>query len=103
MTEEIGWTPDEVAVKRSAVESKVADIIEDESLHVIDEMSNTDGSDSFKAAKMRKLRGDLRLDTTPAEQDALTRNNEIVTWLIVGVCVALSVGGFLLVTAPVFL
>ena len=103
MTEEIGWTPDDVAIKRSAVESKVADIIEDESLHVIDEMSNTDGVNSSRAAKMRKLRGDLRLDTTPAEQHVINRNNEIVTWLIVGLCVALSVGGFLLFTAPVFL
>lgn len=97
---EIGWTPDEVAVKRSELESKVADIIEDDSLEVIDALSRTAEKTESQAAQARRLRGDLRLDTTEAEQQAALVRNEVITWVIVGLGLVLFVGGLLLSGVP---
>ena len=50
---DIGWQPDELDVKRSVVESKVADIIEDDSLKVIVDMAGTEDVDPADAADHR--------------------------------------------------
>lgn len=100
MPEEIGWTPDDVAVKRSEVESKIADIVEDESLSVINDMSNTGGANEKHAAMMRKMRGDLRVDTTDAEQQSVLAKMQFWTWAIIGICVLVSFGGLATVLLP---
>jgi|GEM_PF-713452 hypothetical protein len=97
---EIGWTPDDIAVQRSEIESKVADIIEDDSLEVIDEMSGTEGVNPDLAAQSRLMRGDLRLDTTDVEQQAALVRNEVMTWVIVGLGLLLAAGGLLLTGIP---
>ncbi len=97
---DIGWQPDELDVKRSVVESKVADIIEDDSLKVIVDMAGTEDVDPADAAAQRRTRDDLRLDTTPAEQQTAESQAEILTWIVVGIVVVLAVGGLLLTSIP---
>ncbi|MEE3083684.1 MAG: hypothetical protein VX320_06340 [Candidatus Thermoplasmatota archaeon] len=98
MPEEVGWEPDNVAVKRSEVESKIADIVEEDSLSVINEMANTDGKNEKKAAMMRKMRRDLRIDTTDAEQKSAQSQAQVIMWVIIGISVMLSFGGFALIS-----
>ncbi len=100
MPEEIGWTPDDVAIKRSEVESKIADIVEDESLSVINDMSITDGANAKHSAMMRKMRSDLRVDTTDAEQQSALAQMQFLTWAIIGICVLVSFGGLAMMLLP---
>ena len=98
MPEEVGWEPDDIAVKRSEVESKIADIVEGDSLSVINEMANTDGKNEKQAAMMRKMRRDLRIDTTDAEQKSAQSQAQVIMWVIIGISVVLSFGGFALIS-----
>ena len=68
---EHGWTPDEVDVKRSKIESKVADIIEDESLTTLKNKAQTGEMTEEMAKAIRAVKGDVRLDTTDAEHPPL--------------------------------
>ena len=101
MPEEIGWTPDDLSVQRSEVESKVADIVEGDSLSVITEMSNTEGANVKHASMMRKMRSDLRIDTTDAEQKSVLAQNEFWTWAIIGICVMVTFGSLALMLMPI--
>lgn len=98
MPEEVGWEPDDIAVKRSEVESKIADIVEGDSLSVINDMGRTDGKNEKQAAMMRKMRRDLRIDTTDAEQKSAQSQAQRIMWVIIGISVALSFGGFALIS-----
>ena len=98
MPEEVGWEPDEVAVKRSEVESKIANLVEGESLEVINEMSNSGGKTEKQATMMRKMRSDLRLDTTDVEQQSALTQAQVIMWTIIGISVMLSFGGFVLMS-----
>jgi len=100
---EIGWQPDELAVKRSEIESKVADIIEDDSLKVIGELAGTENIDAEDAAAQRRARDDLRLDTTPAEQQAAEKQADVLTWVVVGIIVILAAGSLMLTSIPALL
>lgn len=96
---ELSWEPTEADVKRSKIESKIADLIEDDSLHVIDELSGLDVSEKDAKAQ-RRARGDLRLDTSPAEQAAINQQVEIITWVLVGLTALAAVVGLLMSSLP---
>ena len=93
---ELGWQPDEVDVKRSKVESKVADIIEGDSLTNLKIKSDSSEISEEMAKSIRASKGDVRLDTTSAEQQRANQITDAVTWVIVGIAVAITLGGVLL-------
>ncbi|MDP6742468.1 MAG: hypothetical protein QF807_04645 [Candidatus Thalassarchaeaceae archaeon] len=90
---EHGWTPDEVDVKRSEIESKVADIIEDESLTTLKNKAQTGEMTEEMAKAIRSVKGDVRLETTDAEQAHASQVTDVVTWVLVGIAVVIVLVG----------
>tara|TARA_B100001750_G_scaffold239537_1_gene247743 strand:- start:6153 stop:6467 length:315 start_codon:yes stop_codon:yes gene_type:complete len=90
---ELGWKPDEVDVKQSAIESKAAGIIEDESLANLKTKAESSEMTEDMAKAIRSVKGDVRLDTTPAEQAHANQLTDIVTWVFVGIGVLIVLIG----------
>ena len=58
------------------------------------------GDDAKHSAMMRKMRSDLRVDTTDAEQQSALAQMQFLTWAIIGICVLVSFGGLAMVLLP---
>jgi len=93
MSEETGWEPAQHLVNVSEVESKVATIIEEDSLDVINSMSSTDGLTTRQAKMARNLRGELRVDTTSEEQKKIIATYDYAIWAVVGTLTILTFVG----------
>tara|TARA_B100001750_G_scaffold226985_1_gene220246 strand:+ start:2176 stop:2490 length:315 start_codon:yes stop_codon:yes gene_type:complete len=90
---ELGWKPDEVDIKNSEIESKVAGIIEDESLANLKSKAESSEMTEEMAKAIRSVKGDVRLDTTAAEQAHASQVTDIVTWVFVGIGVLIVLIG----------
>ena len=86
---ERGWSPDEEAREKSRKAQELASMLEDESLDKLRDLAETSGSDSASARDERGSRPDLRMDTTPEEQEKMNRTTDIVTYVLVGIAAAI--------------
>jgi cell division protein FtsX len=85
--EEVGWTPAEESILESEVESKLAEMIEDDSLENLRKKSDSTQITEDIAKATRAAKGDRRLDTTPAEHEHAKQLTEVVSWVLVGITV----------------
>ena len=90
---ELGWKPSEIDKKNSEIESKVASIIEDDSLANLKSKAESSEMTEELAKAIRSVKGDVRLDTTPAEQAHANQLTDIVTWVFVGIGVLIVLIG----------
>ncbi len=91
--EEVGWTPAEDSILESQVESKLADIIEGDSLENLRKKSDSSQTTEEIAKATRSAKGDRRLDTTPAEHAHAEQLTDVVSWVLVGIAVVVVLAG----------
>ena len=91
--EEVGWTPAEDSILESKVESKLADIIEGDSLESLRKKSDSAKTTEEIAKATRSAKGDRRLDVTPAEHEHAKQLTDVVSWVLVGIAVVVVLGG----------
>ncbi len=101
---EHGWAPNEVDVKRSEIESRVVDMIEEESLKSLKDKAQTGEMTEEMAKAIRSVKGDVRLDTTDAEQAHANQVIDVVTWASVGIAVVIVLIGaaFSIISGSIF-
>lgn len=91
--EEVGWAPDEESILESEVESKLADIIEGDSLESLRKKSDSTRTTEEIAKATRAAKGDRRLDVTLAEHEHAKQLTDVVSWVLVGIAVVVVLAG----------
>ena len=91
--EEVGWTPAEESVLESEIESKLAEMIENDSLENLRKKSNSALMTEDIAKATRAAKGDRRLDVTTAEHEHAKQFTEVISWVLVGISIVIVLAG----------
>jgi hypothetical protein len=91
--EEHGWSPAEESVSHSEIESKLAGMIEGDSLDNLRKKADSSGVTEDIARATRAAKGDRRLDATAAEHAHSKQLTDVLAWVLVGIAVVVVLAG----------